>query len=112
RDYEVPILGLFSGVGPQVCAENDVKFIPELYVVLDYDSGGNLIIERVPQPTTPEAAYERVKTAIETGTVRSTEDTSLEVEFQTVCIHSDNGGALEITKAVRSAIDEAQSITK
>lgn len=112
RDYGVPILGLFSGVGPQVCADNDVEFIPELYVDLNYDSEGNLIIERVPQPTTPEAAYKRVKTAIETGTVRSTENTSLEVNFKTVCIHSDNTGALEITKAVRSAIDEAQSITK
>lgn len=112
RDYEVPILGLFAGVGPQVCKENDVEFIPELYVDLHYGPEGNLIIERVPQPTTPEAAYNRVKTAIETGTIRSTEDTPLEVNFQSVCIHSDNSGALEITNAVRRAIDEAQSISK
>lgn len=112
QDYDVPILGLHSGVGPQVCAATDVEFIPELYVDLNYGREGNLIIERVPQPTTPVAAYDRVKHALETGTVRSTDGSYVEMNFQSICIHSDNSGAVEITKAVRQAIDEISSTTQ
>jgi UPF0271 protein len=56
------------------------------------------------QPT-PQAVGDRVRSLVETGTVRSLEGSRVEVTANTVCVHSDTPGAGELGAAVRAALD-------
>lgn len=104
-DYGVAVLGMAGTAHEQVCAERGVPFVAELYVDLDYDAGGGLIIQRTPHATDPRAAADRVTRALTTGAVAATDGTELPVRFDSVCVHSDAVGAPAVARAVRAAID-------
>ena len=55
----------------------------------------------------PTEVASKVLRACQEGVVESTSGRSVPVTFQSVCIHSDTPGALELTRAVRRMLDEA-----
>ena len=104
KDYGVPVFGI-AGTSHQTVAEREgVEFIGELYVDLDYNDEGGLIILRQPPAADPAAAAERTRRAIETGTVLSTGGVELPITFGSICVHSDTPNAAEVAAAVRDAI--------
>lgn len=104
-DYAVPMLGMAGTAHESVCAEHDVQFVAELYVDLDYNAQGGLIIQRTPHATDPQAAADRVTQALSTGTINAEDGTELPMRFDSVCVHSDAFGAPEVARAVRQAIN-------
>lgn len=105
RDYNVPIFGLAGTAHQRVAEREGVEFIGELYVDLDYNSEGGLIILRQPHVTDPAAAAERTRRALETGTILSVDGTELAVDFGSICVHSDTANAVEVATAVRAVLD-------
>lgn len=105
-DYQVAVLGLAGTAHESVCADRGVPFVAELYVDLDYDAQGGLIIQRTPHATDPRVAAERVTRALTTGTIAAQDGTELPVRFDSVCVHSDAPGAPKVAQAVQDAIDE------
>ena len=104
-DYRVPVLGMAGTAHESVCAERGVPFVAELYVDLDYNAEGGLIIQRTPHATDPRAAADRVTQALAEGVVRAEDGTELPMRFESVCVHSDAPGAPAVARAVRAAID-------
>jgi UPF0271 protein len=104
-DYGVAVLGMAGTAHEAVCAERGVPFVAELYVDLDYNAEGGLIIQRTPHATDPQAAAERVTRALTTGAVAAEDGTPLSMRFDSVCVHSDAPGAPAVARAVREAID-------
>ncbi|MCJ8503533.1 LamB/YcsF family protein [Kocuria flava] len=104
-DHGVAVLGLAGTAHESVCAERGVPFVAELYVDLDYDAEGGLIIQRTPHATDPRAAAERVTRALTTGRIAAVDGTELPVRFDSVCVHSDAPGAPAVARAVREAVD-------
>ena len=104
-DYRVPVLGMAGTAHESVCAERGVPFVAELYVDLDYNAEGGLIIQRTPHATDPSAAADRVAQALAEGVVRAEDGTELPMRFESVCVHSDAPGAPAVARAVRAAID-------
>lgn len=103
----VQIYGL-AGTAHQRGAEDaGAEFVPELYVDLDYDSSGSLIIARRPQATDPEAAATRVISAVTTGTIAANDGSTLPVEFSSICVHSDTPNCVDVAKAVVSALESS-----
>lgn len=49
----------------------------------------------------------RVALALETGTVRTIEGQTLRMEFDSICVHGDTPGAMEIVRLVRAACADA-----
>jgi UPF0271 protein len=45
--------------------------------------------------------------ACQTGLVRTVEGEDLFIEFDSICLHSDTPGALELVEATREALDQA-----
>ncbi len=104
KDFGVPVYGI-AGSAHQVVAEREgVEFVGELYVDLDYNADGGLIILRQPHRTDPHAAAERTRSAIETGSILSTAGTSIPMSFGSICVHSDTPNAVEVAEAVRAEL--------
>lgn len=102
--YEVPMLGLAGTAHESVCAEVGVEFVPELYVDLDYDADGKLLIVRRPHPTDPAKAAERVRRVLDDGIVLAQDGTELHLEFASICVHSDAPGSPAVAQAVREVL--------
>jgi 5-oxoprolinase (ATP-hydrolysing) subunit A len=104
-DYGVAVLGMAGTPHETVCADRGVPFVAELYVDLDYNAEGGLIIQRTPHTTDPQAAADRVRQALTEGSIHADDGTELPMRFDSVCVHSDAPGAPAVARAVREAID-------
>lgn len=102
--FGVPLLGL-TGTEPEAaCRRRGIPFVGEFYADLDYDAAGRLVITRKHHAVDPAAAAERVLRAIRENKVRSLDGSDVAVHAESVCVHSDTPGALEVAKAVHAAV--------
>ncbi len=83
-----------------------VPFVAEGYVDLDYDAGGNLVIERVKRTRDPAATAERAVLLAREGRV-PVPDGTIPLAAESVCVHGDAPNAVAIARAVRQALDGA-----
>lgn len=104
----VQIFGLAGTAHQTGAAQAGAEFVPELYVDLNYDPDGNLIIVRRPQETDPAAAASRVTSAVTTGTITASDGSTLPVEFSSICVHSDTPNCVDVAKAVVAALESSQ----
>lgn len=104
RDYRVPVFGMAGTAHQRVAEREGVEFIGELYVDLDYNADGGLIILRQPHTTDPERAAARVRQALAHGTIQAESDTEIPLEFSSICVHSDAPNSVDVAAAVRAVI--------
>ncbi|KTR87221.1 LamB/YcsF family protein [Leucobacter chromiiresistens] len=105
RDFGVPVFGIAGSAHQRVAEREGVEFVGELYVDLDYNADGGLIILRQPHETNIVAASERARRALDTGTVLAVDGTELPISFGSICVHSDTPNAVEVATAVRAVVD-------
>lgn len=104
KQYGVEFFGIAGSAHQRVAEANGVGFVAELYVDLNYGGDGQLIILRQPQPTDPRKAAERVRRVLSDGVVEAIDGTLLNIEFQSICVHSDTPNATEVARAVRDVL--------
>lgn len=109
RQYGVPFFGIAGTLHESVCEQEGVEFVPELYVDLNYDADGNLIIERRPKAADPNDVRDRVSRALSGEPILAVDGTEVEIEFASICVHSDTPNAPEIARTVREALDGARA---
>jgi len=109
KQFGVPFYGLAGTAHESVCRAMGVDFVAELYVDLNYGPGGELLIQRRPAPTDPDAAAERVSRAVAGEHVTAVDGTPLNIAFQSICVHSDAPNAVAVASAVRKALDSSRS---
>ncbi|KIC69966.1 5-oxoprolinase subunit PxpA [Pseudarthrobacter phenanthrenivorans] len=109
KQFGVPFYGLAGTAHETVCRALGVDFVAELYVDLNYGPGGELLIQRRPEPTDPAAAAERVSRAVAGEPVPAVDGTPLNIAFQSICVHSDAPNAVAVASAVRKALDSSTS---
>jgi len=105
RQFGVPFFGLAGTMHETVCQAMGVDFIAELYVDLNYGPAGELLIQRRPEPTDPEAAADRVGRALAGKPVLAVDGTELNIPFQSICVHSDAHNSTAVASAVRAVLD-------
>lgn len=106
KQFGVPFFGMAGTAHEKVCAALGVPFVAELYVDLNYDTNGGLIIKRSPERTDPAAAAERVERALSGQPVLAVDGTALDIRFESICVHSDTPNATEVATAVRAVLDK------
>lgn len=106
RQFGVPFFGLPGTQHQLVCEREGVEFVGELYVDLNYDAQGNLIIQRRPESADPAEAADRVRSALTTGRIRAVDGTELPVSFDSICVHSDSATAPAVAAAVREVLSQ------
>jgi UPF0271 protein len=106
QEYGVAFYG-FAGTEHEFqCRELGVEFIPELYVDLNYAADGSLIIQRRPEQADPEMVKHRVRQALSGNSISAIDGTPINIEFKSICVHSDSPNSPEVAAAVRSVIAE------
>ncbi|MNI50904.1 hypothetical protein D3C73_1055960 [compost metagenome] len=81
--------------------------VREFYADREYDQSGSIVFTRNVRGHEPQAVAERVLRACREGVVRTVEGRDLAIEFDSICLHSDTPGALDLVEATRAALDAA-----
>lgn len=104
RTYGVPVFGLAGSAHQRVAEREGIEFIGELYVDLNYDADGGLIILRHPENTDPAAVSARVQRVLKDGKVLAVDGTALDISFSSICVHSDTPNSPAVARAVRETL--------
>jgi 5-oxoprolinase (ATP-hydrolysing) subunit A len=102
--FGVPVLGMAGTAHERVYKEHGLDFLAEYYADLDYDDDGSLIITRVHDAYDPDQAASRAARAVEEGVAVSRSGREIPMRADTVCIHSDTPGAVELARALNQAL--------
>lgn len=81
--------------------------IREFYADRDYDNSGSIVFARKVGRPDPEKIAEKCVKACRTGKVITVEGDEMEIEFDSICFHSDTPGALKMGQAIRKGLQDA-----
>ncbi len=102
--FDVPVMAM-SGTGHEkVYTALGVPIIFETYVDLDYNDAGEVVITREHTPVAPVAALAQALRAANDGTVMALSGKLVTVKCQSICVHSDTPGAVEVAKAIHAQL--------
>ncbi len=102
-----PTLHLFcmeASVTCRIAQELGQPVVREFYADRDYDVSGSIVFTRQIRPLDPETIAAKVVRACTEGLVRTIDGQDLAIDFDSVCIHSDTPGALQLVQATRAAL--------
>ncbi|MCP5072423.1 MAG: 5-oxoprolinase subunit PxpA [Rhodobacteraceae bacterium] len=91
----------------EVAKSCDHPVVREFYADRDYDKSGSIVFKRQVSRPNPETIAAKCVRACKEGIVNTVEGGEIEVQFESICFHSDTPGALEIGKKIRSALTDA-----
>lgn len=123
RDYDVAraIAAAIKGVDPNlvmVCLANStmvqaardmgIPYRVEAFADRAYTAEGTLVPRRQPNAVLhdPEAVAQRVLRLVQEQKVKTVDGQDLTLTADTVCVHGDSPGAVEMVKAIRRVLDE------
>ncbi|AGI66501.1 LamB/YcsF family protein [Octadecabacter antarcticus 307] len=88
----------------ELAKQHGLPVVREFFADRDYDNSGAIVFKRQVGRPDPEAIAAKCLKACKTGKVTTVEGAEMEIGFESICFHSDTPGALEIGKAIRSAL--------
>jgi len=104
QTFGVPVMAM-SGTGHEkVYGELGLDVIFETYVDLDYNDAGEVVITREHTPVAPEDALAQARRAANNGEVKALSGKLVAVKCQSICVHSDTPGAVEVAKAIHAEL--------
>ncbi|SFA68766.1 UPF0271 protein [Poseidonocella pacifica] len=78
--------------------------VREFYADRDYGADGQIVFSRKVSRPDPEALAQKCLRACVDGKVTTVEGEDIDVEFESICFHSDTPGAVEIGTAIRRVL--------
>lgn len=81
--------------------------VREFYADRDYDNSGSIVFARQVARPDPAQIAEKCVKACKTGKVTTVEGDELDIDFESICFHSDTPGALDMGKAIRAGLTES-----
>ena len=103
-DAKLPVFCM-SGTHIHRCALDAGQPVAcEFFADRDYDDSGSIVFTRQVGVMDSQRVAEKVIRACVDGVVETVSGHDIEIDFATVCVHSDTPGALELLKAVRAAL--------
>jgi len=108
-NLDVTLVGLAGSGMLDVFREAGFAVAAEAFVERRYEPDGSLRARRFPDALidSPEEAARQALDVVERGQVTAWDGTPVALAAQTLCIHGDSPGALEIARAVRAALEGA-----
>jgi UPF0271 protein len=100
----LPVIAFSDCAMSEVFARRGIPFTCEFYADLDYDDDGRQVITREHVPVGPAEAAAKVSRAVAEGLTRSLTGRDVKVVAESICVHSDTPGALDVAKAVHAAL--------
>ncbi|MDD4866045.1 MAG: LamB/YcsF family protein [Mycobacterium sp.] len=108
-DPTLPVLGMAGSAFFDEAARRGLRTVPEAFADRAYLPDGRLVSrrERGAVLHDPVAIADRVVTMVTTGRVTAISGATIAVEVESVCVHGDSPGAVEIATAVRERLTAA-----
>jgi 5-oxoprolinase (ATP-hydrolysing) subunit A len=103
------LVGLAGSAMLEAGAEAGLAVAAEAFADRAYEPDGSLRSRRLEGAIlpTPEAAAAQALAIARDGRVRAYDGTDLAVRADTICIHGDTSGAVDVARAVRTALESA-----
>jgi 5-oxoprolinase (ATP-hydrolysing) subunit A len=108
-DRALPVLGLPGSALLRAAADAGLRTVAEGFADRGYTSAGTLVPRRDPGALVhdpAQVAARAVRMAAE-GAVEAVDGSVVPVAVESVCVHGDTPGAVELARAVRAALAEA-----
>ena len=101
-DVGLPVLGLAGSVFFDEARRRGLRTVPEAFADRAYRPDGQLVSRREPGAVLHDAAAiaERVLTMVTGGNVTAVDGSAVELQVESVCVHGDSPGAVQIASAV------------
>ncbi|ASS58175.1 5-oxoprolinase subunit PxpA (plasmid) [Rhizobium leguminosarum] len=78
--------------------------VREFYADRDYDDSGSIVFTRDAGRPDPMVLAQKVLRACQEGKVRTVSGNDIDIEFESICFHSDTLGALDIVLSMRELL--------
>jgi UPF0271 protein len=90
----------------EIARSMGLKVIQEAYADRAYNIDKSLVSRKRPGAVLkdPQQIGARIKQLIETGTMTTIDGKTLELEFDSICVHGDTPGALEMIRTIRATL--------
>jgi UPF0271 protein len=94
-----------SGKG-EIARSMGLKVVEEVYADRAYNADKSLVSRKLPGAVLkdPQEIAERIRQLVERGTITTIDGKTLELKFDSVCVHGDTPGALEIIRTIRGVL--------
>ena len=108
-DAALPVLGMAGSAFFDEAAGLGLRTVAETFADRAYRPDGRLVSRREPGAVLHDRAAiaERVLTMVTTGVVTAVDGSQLVVALESVCVHGDSPGAVQIAAAVRDRLKDA-----
>lgn len=108
-DPNLPILGLPGSSVLALAAERGRRGVAEAFADRAYHPDGTLVSRREAGAVLhhPETIAARMVALATTGEITAVDGSRLRVQADSICVHGDSPGAIEIARAVRAALAAA-----
>lgn len=107
-DRRLPVLGLPGSALLRSAEAAGLRPVPEGFADRGYTREGRLVPRRTPGALVddPAAVAARAVRMATEGVVVAVDGTALLMPVESVCLHGDTAGAVELARAVRAALDD------
>ena len=108
-DATLPVLGMAGSAFFDEAARLGLSTVTEAFADRAYRPDGRLVSRREPGAVLgdPSAIAERVVAMVSSGQVRAVDGTQIAVSVESICVHGDSPGAVQIATAVRDRLEVA-----
>jgi UPF0271 protein len=105
-DTTLPVLGLAGSVFFDEARRRSLRTVAEAFADRAYRPDGQLVSRREPGAVLhdPSAIAERVVAMVTTGRIAAVDGSAVAVQAESVCVHGDSPGAVQIASAVRDRL--------
>jgi UPF0271 protein len=90
----------------EIARSMGLKVVQEVYADRAYNADKTLVSRRLPGAVLkdPKEIGRRIKQLMEMGTITTIDGKTLKLEFDSICVHGDTPGALEMVKTIRGIL--------
>lgn len=105
-DAELPVLGLPGSAWLRIAEESGLRTVSEAFADRAYTPEGTLVSRREPDAVLhdPAQVAERCVRMVRDHEVVATDGSVLRVDAESVCVHGDSPGAVDMARSIRSAL--------
>lgn len=106
-DPDLPVLVMAGSTVDHVARAAGQPVVREFYADRHYGDDGRIVFTRDVGALDADAVADKVLRACQDGTVTTVTGGTVAIDFDSICIHSDTRGALDIMTRARAALDDA-----
>ena len=108
-DPALPLLGLPGSAVLAIAAERGLRAVPEAFADRGYTAAGTLVARSAPGAllSDPAEVAQRVVRMVVDGSVLAVDGGDIDVRAESICVHGDSPGAVQMASAVATALRQA-----